>query len=124
MKNVTILACTAAMILSACAGRDPNPVQVLQPGDRNLSCADLRTEITTNTQTIGSLRAESGDKAAKNAVAGVAGAFLLVPWFFIDAKGAAGEEARALQNRNQSLINIYNQKNCTPEIVVQKPDQT
>ena len=122
MKKPVALCLIATLTSSACAGRTPSPVETVQRGDAELSCSELRTEINTNTNTLQSLRREQGDKAAKNAVAGVAGAFLLVPWFFIDAKGAAGEEARALQNRNHGLVTRYKNKQCQPKIVLQKEE--
>ncbi len=123
MEKPVTLCLIATLALSACAGRAPNPVETVQKGDADLSCSELRTEINTNTNTLQALRKEQGDKAAKNAVAGVTGAFLLVPLFFIDAKGAAGEEARALQNRNHGLVTRYNNKQCQPKIVFKEVEE-
>lgn len=111
------LGLAALLLLAACAGRDPNPVAEIQPGDSRLSCTELRHEIGANGQAVSSLMAEQKDKQGKNVVAGAAGAILFAPaLFFMDLKGASGEEARAYQRRNQGLLNRYMAKGCRPAI--------
>jgi hypothetical protein len=51
-----------------------------------------------------------------NVVAGVGAVIFLPALFFLIVKGAAGDEARAYQRRNQGLISRYNAKSCKPEI--------
>ena len=120
MKTVIVPALVAVMVLSGCAGRKPDPVTEVQPGDATLSCAELRNEINANTKAIQGLVEEKNQKTAQNLVAGTTGAFLLVPLFFMDLKGAAGDEARAFQRRNEGLAARYNAKGCQPEIRLQK----
>lgn len=85
-----------------------------------MNCTELRNEIAVNTKAIQGLMNERDAKAAQNIVAGTAGAFLLVPWFFMDLKGAAGDEARAFQRRNEGLVSRYNAKGCKPEIRLER----
>ncbi len=114
------LALAGLMVLTACAGRDPNPVAEIQNSDASLSCAQLRSEIGVNSQAVRGLVDEQQDKQTKNIVAGTAGAILFFPaLFFMDLKGASGEEARAYQRRNQGLLNRYNSKGCRPEIRIE-----
>ena len=114
------LALAGLMVLTACAGRDPNPVAEIQNSDASLSCTQLRSEIGVNSQAVRGLVDEQQDKQTKNIVAGTAGAILFFPaLFFMDLKGASGEEARAYQRRNQGLLNRYNSKGCRPEIRIE-----
>ena len=109
------------LALSACAGRKPNPVTEVQDGDAQLSCRQLRDEIRVNNEAIRGLVDEKSQKTTQNIVAGTAGAVIFFPaLFFMDLKGAAGEEARAYQRRNQGLLSRYQGKGCRPEIKVEK----
>lgn len=121
MKQLFAPALLSIALLSGCGGRAPNPVAEVQPGDGALSCAQLRSEVTANTRAIEGLVKEQETKAAQNIVAGTAGAFLLVPWFFMDLNGAAGDEARAYQRRNEALVSRYNGMSCKPEMKLAKP---
>ncbi len=123
MKKAIILSMSAVLVLSACGGRKPNPVAEIQNGDAALSCTELSNEITANSKAIEGLIAEKGTKTTQNIVAGTAGVFLLVPFFFMDLKGAAGDEARAYQRRNLGLVTRYNSKGCKPEIRIQEKKQ-
>lgn len=123
MKKPIILSICAVLVLSACAGRKPNPVAEIQNGDAALSCTELGNEITANSKAIEGLIEEKNAKTTQNVVAGTAGVFLLVPFFFMDMKGAAGDEARAYQRRNEGLVTRYNSKGCKPEIRIQEKKQ-
>ncbi len=52
------------------------------------------------------------DKTGHNVVHGVAGAFLIVPWFFMDFKGADKIEFDAMRNRYNYLLILAGEKNC------------
>ncbi len=67
-----------------------------------------------NTKEIQGLIRERNGDVAGNAAATIAGAFLLVPLFFLDTKNAASKEAKGLIRRNQVLAERYKLKNCTP----------
>lgn len=53
------------------------------------------------------------DKSGTNIVCGVAGAFLIVPWFFMDFKGADKIEFDAMRNRYNYLVSIAAEKKCS-----------
>lgn len=117
MKNLPFFAVACALVLSACAGRKPNPVQEIQPGDASLTCKQLSNEVRVNNAAILGLIEEKKKKQGANTAAGVAGAVVFFPaLFFLDLKGAAGEEARAYQRRNEGLIKRYTAKGCKPPI--------
>jgi len=109
-KNI-ILAITLCSFLSACAGRDPNPVMAVQYGDYKKSCKALEFEISQAENEIQRLLPKK-DKMGANVALGVAGAFLLVPWFFMDFKNAEGQEYEAYRQRYNHLTSIAVDKDC------------
>ena len=98
-------------LLTACAGRSPQPVQVTQSADRNLSCSEIDAEISANNQRINGLLAEEDDKRAQNIMA-VAGAVLVfAPLIFaMDFQDAAGIERSALQERQMRLARLSSRR--------------
>ncbi len=102
----------AAIALSACAGRAPAPVAVVQPMDKNMDCAAITAEVQANNDKIVSLGKESGGKVAQNVAAGVAGVFIPVLWFAMDFQDATGKETQALQARQQYLGTLADQRRC------------
>ena len=99
------------MLISACAGRTANPVSEYQYGDEKKSCERLRTEISDINAEIAALLPET-DKTGENVALGVAGAFLLVPWFFMDFSEAEQIEVNALRRRHNNLVAISHEKDC------------
>jgi len=106
-----IAALTAVCFLAACAGRTPNPVLISQYGDEQKSCKALGLEMTDIQGEIQRLLPKK-DKTGKNVALGVAGAFLLVPWFFMDFKNAEAQEYEAYRQRYNYLSRIAQIKNC------------
>ena len=109
----------AVLTLAGCGGKAPNPVSQYQPGDEDRSCVGLKSEIAANEAEIARL-APGEDAMGKNVALGVAGAFVLVPWFFMDFKDGEGVEIQALRRRNQWLREIAYEKDCSipPSTVV------
>jgi hypothetical protein len=104
------LAVACVLLLSACAGRPPAPVPVVQPIDEAMSCDAIQAEVGANTQRISELGQERGQKVAQNVVAGVTGAFLILPLFLMDFQNASGVETTALQQRNAYLSTLARQR--------------
>ena len=94
-----------AFALSACAGRDPHPVAVVQP---------QRAEIEANNVQAEKLAEENHAKIAQNVAAGVVGVVVWPVWFAMDAKGAAGTEMDALKARQQYLASLAEQRCAQP----------
>jgi hypothetical protein len=65
-----------------------------------------------NNHRIEELGREKGWKTAQNVAAGVGGLVIPVLWFGMDWQGAAGTEARALQDRQSYLGALAVQKHC------------
>jgi hypothetical protein len=101
------------VLLSSCAGRDPQPIATVQAQDQTSTCTQIRAEIEANNQKAKQLADEQGMKVAQNVGAGVVG---LVDWpvrFGMDFKDAAGKEAAALQARQQYLTTLATER-CAP----------
>ncbi len=101
-----------AATLTGCAGATPNPVPQYQPGDRALTCSQIRYEVQNNQTKILNLIPKE-NKTGKNVALGVAGAFFIVPWFFMDFSDAERQEVQAYELRNNYLMNLASQKSCT-----------
>ncbi len=112
MRRV-LSAITVGLALSACAGRDPQPIATVQAQDTYSDCTMIRAEIEGNNQKARQLADEQGLKVAQNVAAGVVGVVIWPVWFAMDSKGAAGTEATALQARQQFLTTLATQR-CAP----------
>lgn len=113
MRKATITFLTAAVFtLSACGGRTANPVMVNQYGDQNKNCKAIEFEMTSIQGEIQRLLPKK-DKTGKNVALGVAGWFLIVPWFFMDFKNAEATEYEAYRQRYNHLGAIAMGKNCS-----------
>lgn len=113
MSRRICAALAAGLALSACAGRDPHPVALVQPQDQYSDCAMIKAEIDANNVQAQKLADENGMKVAQNVTAGVVGLVIWPVWFAMDAKGAAGTEADALKARQEFLANLAQQR-CAP----------
>lgn len=109
--SLNLLAIAGMVLVSACGGKAPNPVSQYQPGDEDRSCDGLKTEIASNEADIARLIPYE-DATGKNVALGVAGAFFLVPWFFMDFKEGEATELQALRRRNQWLREVASNKDC------------
>jgi len=113
MRILSIVALSAA--LAGCAGRAPAPVAVVQPTDRYMDCTAILAEVSGNNERVKQLAADKGLKTTQNVAAGVAGLFIPVLWFGMDFQGTADTEIAALQNRQQYLAMMADQKRCAAE---------
>ena len=94
----------------ACAGRDAQPVAVVQPHDQNSDCAMITAEIQANNTKVSELANEKGLKVTQNVAAGVAGIVVWPLFFAMDTKGAASTDATALQARQEYLARLAEQR--------------
>ena len=123
MNNDVVLTLIAlTFLVSACGGRDANPVAKYQPGDEDKTCHGLVSEISFNEDEMIRLYPDR-DKTASNTVLGATGVFLIIPWFFMDFSGGDGIELTAYDRRNQWLRELGDRKDCDlpePKIVIEK----
>jgi hypothetical protein len=101
------------LALSACAGRDPQPIVTVQPQDAYSDCTMIRAEIEGNNIKAKQLADEQGLKVAQNVAAGVVGIVVWPVWFAMDFKGAAAQDVAALQARQQYLTQLATER-CAP----------
>jgi hypothetical protein len=113
MRILGIVALGAALV--GCAGRAPAPVAVVQPTDRYMDCTAILAEVGANNERVKQLASDKGLKTTQNVAAGVAGLFIPVLWFGMDFQGTADTEITALQNRQQYLAMMADQKRCGAE---------
>lgn len=120
-KIVSLIGATTLLV--ACAGRPANPVMVDQVGDKQKSCESLEIEMKGIQAEIQRLIPES-DKTGKNVGLGVAGAFLIVPLFFMDLTESEKIEINAYRQRYNRLEILASEKNCPFVQVTQETPQT
>lgn len=106
-----LFASIAPFQLTSCGGKVANPVMSAQFGDEQKSCKALEFEMNTAQDEIRRLLPQT-DKTGKNVALGVAGAFLLVPWFFMDFKNGEQQEYEAYRQRYNHLASIAISKRC------------
>jgi hypothetical protein len=99
------------IFVTACAGRAANPVLVQQYGDHDKSCNALSKELQFIESEITRLVPET-KKTGTNTALGVAGLFLIVPWFFMDFTEAEQVEVNAYRQRYNNLVIIAEEKEC------------
>lgn len=110
MRTAYIIA--AALALSACAGRPPAPVAIVQPIDRSLDCQQIAAEVASNDAKLVELGKESGRKVGQNVAAGVVGLIIWPAWFLMDFQDAAGKDTAALQARQSYLATLAADRRC------------
>jgi hypothetical protein len=113
MKHWAVVA--AALIVSGCAGKAPTPVAVVQPTDRYMDCAAIMIEVKSNNEKVQQLASDKGLKVAQNVAAGIAGFVVPVLWFGMDWQGSADTEIQSLQNRQQYLAALAEQRHCAED---------
>ena len=111
MKKTIIHLSLLTLLVSSCGGRAANPVMPVQYGDERKSCKSLERELIFTQSEIQRLNPKT-EKTGKNVALGVAGAFLLVPWFFMDFGSAEEQEVNALRQRYMNLSSIAEDKRC------------
>ena len=112
MRNFVFLLLIISVLFGGCAGREAYPVQSFMPGDDKKSCMILKAEMAQIENDIRKKLPKS-DKTGGNVLLGAAGCFLIVPWFFMDLKGADKIEMEAFQRRYNALSLLATDKGCS-----------
>ena len=101
-----------SVVASGCAGRDPNPVAMSLPDDRNLSCEALLMQKEEALDEMKVLEPKC-NKFATNTIW-----FIVLP-FLMDVKDAEKTEYNALKRRADYLTALMVDKGCVdtgPEV--------
>ena len=104
MKKYMLIALITPAFVGACTSTQK--VTVSQPGDRNLSCAEIKSEFASLDVIMEDAKSDKGVNAA-NAAA------ILLFWpaaarNYVDASKAED----LVDRRREYLMGIYNEKNC------------
>jgi hypothetical protein len=100
--------------VAACVHTTPNPVQLSQVGDDTMSCRTIENQMQDMQNQIHESDSDGNGQIAKNVGLGVAGALLIVPWFFMDTSDAHSVEGKAAAARYKRLSALYEDKGCVP----------
>jgi hypothetical protein len=101
-----------------CSTTTPNTVPVAQVGDESKSCDAIANEMQLMVTTKTTAEADQNKQVASNVALGVLGAFLIVPWFFMDLGGAHTAEQKAAQARYERLQQMQIDKKCSKSPVI------
>lgn len=98
------------LALGACAGRAPQITPLLHATDHSIACDQIEAETKVNNQKISDLATEQQWKFGQNVTAGIVGFMVWPAWFGLDLQDAAGQEARALSQRNEYLLALAKER--------------
>lgn len=110
--RVVLIFVALLIMVSACGGRNANPVSRYQIGDEGRTCEGLKVEVAHNETEILKL-VPYQDATGKNVALGVTGAFFIIPLFFMDFKDAEGIELKAYRERNLWLRELASRQKCS-----------
>ncbi|WBT38625.1 MULTISPECIES: hypothetical protein [Hyphomicrobium] len=102
------------LTLGACAGRAPQIPPLFHATDRSIACDQIAAETKVNNQKISDLATEQQWKFGQNVTAGIVGFMAWPAWLGLDFQDAAGQEARALSQRNEYLLTLAKER-CQPK---------
>ncbi|PRP71266.1 hypothetical protein BUE93_07730 [Chromobacterium amazonense] len=100
-----------------------NPIQLAQVGDESKSCRAIANEMQEMQNLALEKQGDSTTQTGKNVALGLAGAFLVVPWFFMDTGNANDVEQKAAQMRYRRLQAMAEEKGCPPLLEPSKQPQ-
>ena len=112
LKSIIASIVVVLFVAQGCAGRSARPITVAQSGDAKKSCQALRKETKQILRRIHKMVPYIKKKDKKTVLKMVTGAFLVVPWFFVDMKDAEKVEANALRERYNYLSTLVGERNC------------
>lgn len=119
-KSVIAGVLALSVLNAGCVSSTANPIPLAQVGDDTKSCDAIVNEMQ---QMINARLKAEGDRNAQvggNVALGVLGAFLIVPWFFMDTSNAHTVEERAAQARFERLQQMAIDRKC-PAIPTYQP---
>lgn len=106
-----VVAGLVAVCLSGCVRSLPDPaLQVYQAGDSTATCSQLLARMSLTKQAQANATHRVNKQIATNTILGVAGMFIIVPWFFMDVGSGPSMDEMAAGNRLSQLNQTYDEK--------------
>ena len=113
LKPVIAAIVVVLFVAQGCVGgRSAQPITVAQSGDTKKTCKTLRKETKQILRRIHKMVPYIKKKDKKTVLKMVTGAFLVVPWFFVDLSDAEKVETNALRERYNHLSTLADRRNC------------
>jgi hypothetical protein len=103
LKKIGIYILVVLMGVTGCGGRVANPIPMNLPDDDTRSCLWIKLHMDQLDSDMRKVLPKT-DKAGTNLICGLAGFVLIVPWFFMDLKGADRIEYDAMRDRYNHLL--------------------
>jgi hypothetical protein len=122
MKKSLAIASSVVLLLAGC-GRQAVTLPTYAPGDTKKSCKLLLMETKNLQSDMKAKWSEKNQQLATNIGLGVAGAFLLVPWFFMDLSDTEKTEYESYKRRYDYLKLLMIEKECKDEIKTLKAEE-
>jgi PBP1b-binding outer membrane lipoprotein LpoB len=121
MRDMLCIVLCFAVLFAGCAGRDPKPISVYQPGDENLHCEALKTQVVQLQQDMAALLPKT-DKLGSNTLWAGTGFFTLgIGFFFMDLKDTEKVEFEAMRQRHNKLLEYIRIKQCDVNDIKAEP---
>ena len=113
VRKLTCAVLALAFFVIGCGGHVANPVDRYMPGDEKKSCSALLAEITSIDDEIAMKEQKRKERDTWNILEFIGGCLIIVPFFFMDAKGAQEVEIDALKARQKNLKVYFAEKECS-----------
>ena len=115
MKFFLFILLLTLPLVDGCAGRRPNPVQIVQIDDENKSCEEIDSELNTLSKEIWKKYPEIKGTQDYNLGVGLIGSLFppLIPFsIFSDIRKADAVEINSLQRRHNYLVETERRLGC------------
>ena len=110
--RVLVLIIVVLFVAQSCRGRAAHPVKVVQSGDMQVTCKAIQREAKPIPRNIKEMIPGIKSKDSNRVLLMMAGAVLIVPWFFLDLTDSEKIEANALRERYNHLADLASKRKC------------
>ena len=121
MKKIMCVILCPVIFFAGCAGRDPKPISIYQPGDENLNCDSLKSQVNQLQDEMEATLPKT-DKFLSNVFWAATGLFtFFVGCLFMDVKDAEKIEFEAMRQRHNKLLEYIKAKSCDVSDIKTEP---